>query len=110
MCLQYDGKHGTKLQVLKREAKMLIASTSMKDGGDELLKLIDTIQRLGIAYHFEKEIEEALHLLYEYIPTDLHHTALHFRLLRDNGFSINSGISKRIIPFFLYLNKPKKYH
>ncbi|XWS10204.1 hypothetical protein CRYUN_Cryun39dG0055100 [Craigia yunnanensis] len=86
----YDEKHGTKLEVLKREAKMLIASTSMKDGGDELLKLIDTIQRLGIAYHFEKEIKEALHLLYEYIPTDLYHTALHFRLLRDNGFSINS--------------------
>ena len=58
----------------------------------ERLKLIDSMQRLGVAYHFEEEIEEALNLHRKdvMITRDLHATALQFRLLREHGHSIGS--------------------
>jgi len=61
---------------------------------------------LGVSYHFEHEIDEALHEIYE-ISTkennivnyedDLHHVALLFRLLRQQGYRISSGMNLSII-------------
>lgn len=57
-----------------------------------LLKLIDSIKRLGVAYHFEDEIEEAVSLIYAHDQTsDLYMTALRFRILREHGLLIGSG-------------------
>ncbi|KAK9041662.1 hypothetical protein V6N11_016752 [Hibiscus sabdariffa] len=64
------------------------------DVDDELLqklRLIDTIKRLGVSYHFETEIEEALHYVYELDCQDdqtLETTSLRFRLLRESGFPV----------------------
>ncbi|KAE8667793.1 (+)-delta-cadinene synthase isozyme XC14 [Hibiscus syriacus] len=63
---------------------------------DELhkLRLIDTIKRLGVSYHFEIEIEEALNNVYEHhyqYHQTLESTSLRFRLLRESGFSASSG-------------------
>ncbi|KAK8589118.1 hypothetical protein V6N12_023524 [Hibiscus sabdariffa] len=64
------------------------------DVDDELLqklRLIDTIKRLGVSYHFEREIEEALHSVYELDCQDhqtLEATSLRFRLLRESGFPV----------------------
>ncbi|KAB2059680.1 hypothetical protein ES319_A11G323000v1 [Gossypium barbadense] len=61
---------------------------------DELfyrLRLIDTIKRLGVSYHFEREIEEVLLNMYEHDYEDgqtLETTSLQFRLLRENGFGV----------------------
>jgi hypothetical protein len=55
------------------------------------LKLIDSIQRLGVAYHFEREIEEAIKLTELDVNGDLHTTSLHFRLLRQHAFSVSTG-------------------
>jgi hypothetical protein len=77
------------LEELKGNAKCLLASNN-KDSGD-LLKLASTMQRLGVAYHFEKEIEEALSLMYPDVTSNLYTTALQFRFLREHGFSISSG-------------------
>jgi len=56
----------------------------------EKLELINTIQCLGVAYHFEHEIEEALSYMCthyeEYWIGDLHDIALCFRLLRQQGY------------------------
>ncbi|KAF3622707.1 hypothetical protein T459_24073 [Capsicum annuum] len=61
------------------------------------LDLINTIQCLGVAYHFEREIEESLSYMYthyeEWIGVvdghDLHAIALCFRLLRQQGYYVS---------------------
>ncbi len=62
------------------------------------LQLIDTLQRLGLAYHFEDEIKRILmsistHDSYENtrMREDLYATALEFRLLRQQGYKIPQG-------------------
>ena len=88
LVLQYE-LYATRLEELKRNAKCLLSSNNKNVG--VLLKLASTMQRLGVAYHFEKEIEEALALLYPHLTTNLYTTALQFRVLREHGFSISSG-------------------
>ncbi|KAL6269817.1 hypothetical protein ACE6H2_026728 [Prunus campanulata] len=71
--------------------------TNLKAGGDGFahqLKLIDAIQRLGVAYHFEREIEEALERIHgttyhDNYDGDLHNVALGFRLLRQHGYNVS---------------------
>ncbi|KAL6311205.1 hypothetical protein AAG906_000393 [Vitis piasezkii] len=58
----------------------------------QLLNFIDAVQRLGVAYHFKQEIEEALqHICNSFhdcndMDGDLYNIALGFRLLRQQGF------------------------
>ncbi|KAK9041756.1 hypothetical protein V6N11_016846 [Hibiscus sabdariffa] len=69
------------------------------DKPSKKLVLIDTVQRLGVAYHFEKEIEEALQIIYHrycshtQIDDDdddgLYTTSIRFRLLREHGFDVD---------------------
>ena len=83
------------LEDLKEEVRrelMAAASNLSKQ-----LKFIDAVQRLGVAYHFEKDIEEALQNTYDNyhciddINDDLYDVALRFRLLRQQGFNISCG-------------------
>ncbi|GFY99123.1 terpene synthase 21 [Actinidia rufa] len=56
------------------------------------MKLIDTIQRLGIGYHFEEDINVVLDRFSDgKFNEDLFTTSLGFRLLRHNGYQISSG-------------------
>ncbi|XP_034677074.1 valencene synthase-like [Vitis riparia] len=62
------------------------------------LKFINAVQRLGVAYHFEREIEEVLQHIYDSYPdgddmeSDIYNVALQFRLLRQAGFNISCGM------------------
>ena len=85
--LQYE-IHATRLEGLKKDVKTLLTST--KDQS-VLLRLIDSMQRLGVAYHFEQEIEEALKFQRPDVTSDLYTAALHFRILRERGFPVSSG-------------------
>ncbi|KAI8552659.1 hypothetical protein RHMOL_Rhmol06G0283300 [Rhododendron molle] len=70
------------------------------------LDLIDAIQRLGVAYHFETEIDQGLHQVYETYhqsghknvsnDEDLYITALSFRLLRQHGYPISCDVFNKL--------------
>ncbi|KAG8482921.1 hypothetical protein CXB51_024326 [Gossypium anomalum] len=65
----------------------------------EKLELIDTIQRLGLSYHFGDEIKKTLkNISIERSNTiasnrdHLYATALEFRLLRQHGYKVNQDV------------------
>lgn len=89
--LQYEF-HGTKLKELKKEVTSLLA---FAPDPWATWKLIDLMQRLGVAYHFGKEIDEALNnVLKETVIGDLYTTSLLFRILREHAFPISTGDSR----------------
>ena len=60
-----------------------------------------------MAYHFEREIEEALeHIHAAYIDHDdievdnINNISLHFRLLRQQGFNVSCGEPSAHLSFF----------
>ncbi|KAM3201092.1 hypothetical protein P3L10_033455 [Capsicum annuum] len=55
---QVEQKYAQQIELLKERTRSMLLATGMKLV--ETLNLIDFIERLGIAYHFEKEIEEIL--------------------------------------------------
>ncbi|KAH7861833.1 hypothetical protein Vadar_031443 [Vaccinium darrowii] len=70
------------------------------------LNLIDAIQRLGVAYHFQAEIESALQHMYETYQQndhkyanddDLYTAALWFRLLRQEGYPISCDVFNKFM-------------
>ncbi|MBA0766874.1 hypothetical protein Gotri_015870 [Gossypium trilobum] len=65
----------------------------------EKLELIDTIQRLGLSYHFGDEIKKTLkNISIDRSSTvasnkdNLYATALEFRLLRQHGYKVNQDV------------------
>ncbi|KAL5563690.1 hypothetical protein UlMin_033437 [Ulmus minor] len=87
-----------RVEELKEEARRLVFVVALDDPSHQL-KLIDAVQRLGLSYHFENEIEQALHDQYFlYVAykkdhgdheEDLYHVALRFRLLRQHGYYLS---------------------
>ncbi|KAH7655617.1 (+)-germacrene D synthase protein [Dioscorea alata] len=87
-----------RVQVLVEDVKILLkdAKGSMR----EEMQLIDALQRLGVAYHFEQEINEALHFInttsssghHSYSDDDLHFVALRFRLLRQHHYYVPQDV------------------
>ncbi|CAB4274271.1 unnamed protein product [Prunus armeniaca] len=93
--------HATRLESLKQNvAKTLLAASTSNKGSSastcSVLKLIDSMQRLGVAYHFEKETDAALLSLVSSsthgTADDLHTVALQFRILREHGISISPEV------------------
>nr|UYW66143.1 trans-beta-caryophyllene synthase [Salvia fruticosa] len=64
------------------------------------LELVDSIQRLGVGYHFEKEIGETLRFIHDTNSTnnnDLHEVALCFRLLREKGLHVPCDVFSKFV-------------
>lgn len=81
------------MEALKKEIRrVLTAAKSTK-----LMILIDKLERLGLAYHFEMEIEEKLKQVYDSAEEeedyDLFNTALRFRLLRQHQYHVSCSMS-----------------
>ncbi|KAJ9671856.1 hypothetical protein PVL29_025515 [Vitis rotundifolia] len=79
------------LEELKDELRKELKATARKSS--QLLNFIDSIQRLGLAYQFEREIKEALEEMYQTYNLDdnnddLTNASLRFRLLRQEGYHI----------------------
>ncbi|KAL6313966.1 hypothetical protein AAG906_011696 [Vitis piasezkii] len=80
------------IEELKDELRNELKATARKSS--QLLNFIDSIQRLGLAYQFEREIKEALEDMYQTYNLDdddnddLTNASLRFRLLRQEGYHI----------------------
>ncbi|KAF8035607.1 hypothetical protein BT93_C1596 [Corymbia citriodora subsp. variegata] len=86
-----------RIERLKGEVRKML--TNAMDKPLQKLNLIDQIQRLGIAYLFEIEIDQQLEQIHRSCfefrcgdEDDLHTVALLFRLLRQQGYTISSEI------------------
>ncbi|KAL0384410.1 UNVERIFIED_CONTAM: (+)-sabinene synthase, chloroplastic [Sesamum radiatum] len=91
---------------LKVEVKKMLVQEKELSSVDELLELIDELQRVGISYHFEDEINQILASVFDHKyavgknnseshegkERDLYPTALAFRLLRQHGFTVSQEI------------------
>ncbi|PIA25896.1 hypothetical protein AQUCO_10400006v1 [Aquilegia coerulea] len=96
-----------RLETLKKKVKSMLSLASV-DSFQEL-DLIDKIQRLGVAYHFEDEIEDVLQRTYNDDYTnffaqnvigkdehaDLCYVSLRFRLLRQAGYYVSTDVFKK---------------
>nr|XP_018677173.1 PREDICTED: alpha-humulene synthase-like [Musa acuminata subsp. malaccensis] len=81
----------------ERAAELMEQVRSMfKDTTDILqtMDLVDSIQLLGLSYHFDKEISEALNRVHDADFNDhaLYDTALRFRLLRQQGYHVTPDV------------------
>lgn len=96
-----EEEYKEELENMKEEVRGLIRANQ-----EDLLtklELIDVIQRLGLQYHFEAEIQLALDKIHKWpegprFSNDLYATALRFRLLRQQGYNVSQGgtLSKSI--------------
>ncbi|CAI0457106.1 unnamed protein product [Linum tenue] len=102
-----------KYQALKEEVRKMVVDDAVSGDDDQeatianKLQLIDTIQRLGVGYHFEMEIDEALEKVHAFgddlfiniddnNTADLYYAALKCRLLRQQGFSVSLDGFKKL--------------
>ncbi|RID60136.1 hypothetical protein BRARA_F03315 [Brassica rapa] len=107
--LSINNKYAKEEKVIARDLlkekvrKMLGAETKSRL---EQLELIDDLQKLGISYHFEVEINNILMDFHHKNgrgvwkcdkEEDLHATSLEFRLLRQHGFHVSEDIFEVII-------------
>nr|QLI42755.1 (-)-germacrene D synthase-like protein 2 [Nigella sativa] len=92
---QIDTNVEGRRQVLKNEVKSMI--TLAANDPFQQLDLIDKIQRLGFAYHFETEIKHLLETMYNngthFLQfADLYVTSIWFRLLRQAGHYASADV------------------
>ncbi|GAB2229963.1 hypothetical protein Droror1_Dr00014219 [Drosera rotundifolia] len=79
---------------LKEKVRKMLIEDITATGLQGMLDLIDAVQRLGVSYHFEKEIDElqwGMFIHHERIvrDSDLYHTALLFRLQRQHVYRVS---------------------
>uniref|UniRef100_A0A7N0V8Q2 Uncharacterized protein n=1 Tax=Kalanchoe fedtschenkoi TaxID=63787 RepID=A0A7N0V8Q2_KALFE len=97
-----DEKFKMQVEELKRQVVGLFGCISDQA---EQLELINDLQRLGVAYHFEKEIKSMLNRVYcksyvsseNWANTDLHATALAFRIFRQHGYAFPQDVFKHFL-------------
>ncbi|KAH9727536.1 TPS27 [Citrus sinensis] len=82
---------------LQGKVKTMINEVSVTNKPLDQLELIDNLQRLGLAYHFETEIENILHNIYnnkddKWKNENLYATSLEFRLLRQHGYNVSQEV------------------
>ncbi|KAK1386306.1 putative terpene synthase [Heracleum sosnowskyi] len=100
-----DHEEEVHLKLLKEEVKKMWGARDAPH--QKLINFIDDIQRLGLSYHFEAELETLLQHIKdsfgEYYCSktddDLHDVALCFRLLGQKGHFVSSGEHIRSMRF-----------
>ncbi|XP_031499138.2 (-)-alpha-terpineol synthase-like [Nymphaea colorata] len=86
-----DGHGSENIEEIKQNVRQML------EGRDEpvaQMELVDDFQRLGISYHFEKEIKVAMDCIFEDRKEceHLYFAALRFRLLRQHGYHASPDV------------------
>ncbi|XP_061354026.1 terpene synthase 10-like [Gastrolobium bilobum] len=85
--------HAEQRRVLREEVRIMLCEV---ENEVDQLELIDVLQRLGVDYHFDKEIRNILDNIYYMDASkrkkNLHATALEFRLLRQHAYDISTDV------------------
>ncbi|KAJ4821988.1 hypothetical protein Tsubulata_007541 [Turnera subulata] len=93
---EIDGKMEKQVEELKKEVERMMAAAA--GNKSQILNLIDLVQRLGVAYHIETEMDKALSEVLRETnyggneDDDLYIVALQFRLLRQQGFNVSCDV------------------
>ncbi|KAI7988995.1 Viridiflorene synthase [Camellia lanceoleosa] len=91
---QLWNKYGNEIEVLKELVRSMVVAGGRKAA--EQMNLINVLKRLGVSYHFEKEIEEQLEQLFANFEDnedyDLFTIALHFRIFRQHGYKMSCDV------------------
>ncbi|XP_031499139.2 alpha-thujene synthase TPS3, chloroplastic-like [Nymphaea colorata] len=90
-----QGKHGSdNTEEIKEDVKQLMVDACHEPVAQ--MELLDTLQRLGVSYHFEKEIKVVMDSIFEDRKEceDLHAASLRFRLLRQHGYPASPDVFK----------------
>ncbi|WMV12201.1 hypothetical protein MTR67_005586 [Solanum verrucosum] len=92
-------KYVEEIETLKEQTRSILMSGNTLA---EKLNLIDIVERLGIACHFEKQIDDMLNHIFNIDPNFEAHeynnlciSSLQFRLLRQHGYNISPKIFNR---------------
>ena len=99
-------------ELLKWEVRRMLESSKDKSVADAV-RLVETLERLGIDSHFREEIRTLLRRIlnqgkeFGAGSDELHIVALRFRLLRQHGFWVSTGIT--CFPYIM-LRKILKHH
>ncbi|KAL6130118.1 hypothetical protein ACLB2K_068499 [Fragaria x ananassa] len=92
-----DGKSKKHVHDLKEELKRMILAPAERPS--QKLHFINNIQRLGVSYHFQNEIDkilEQVHREEDDDDADLCTTALKFRLLRQQGYNASCNMFNKL--------------
>nr|QWQ79571.1 TPS13 [Juglans sigillata] len=88
------------IEELKENVRTMLTATVEKPS--QKLNLVDAIQRLGVSYHFDNEIQAILQQLQKTHESDdpeykhdLYTVALLFRLLRQDGYYVSCDMFKK---------------
>ncbi|KAG5608066.1 hypothetical protein H5410_019347 [Solanum commersonii] len=97
-----DHEEEGEVERLRDEVKKMLIEAHHATSTIKLLEIIDNTQRLGVSYHFEKEIEESLKHIYNNMncnefddDNNLKIVALRFRLLRQDGYNVSCDVFER---------------
>ncbi|EEF46636.1 (R)-limonene synthase, putative [Ricinus communis] len=92
-----EDKYRRQVEGLKEEVRESLMNGEMKPLAK--LELVDAVQRLGLKYHFEMEIKNALHILHSNASSDgndeLYSVALRYRLFRQHGYDVSKDVFER---------------
>ena len=93
MCKKFVIQLEDQVQQLVKKIKEKLASKSREGDQVQELTMIDAIQRLGLQYYFQEDINAALKMSskMDECGDNLHDVALRFRLLRQAGYNVEAG-------------------